>query len=408
MTHAQAVERLARIAVGAGLRTTAGDKVMISGSPIHRDFMLAAARECWKRGAAKVFLRYFDDRGIRDLIEFAPDSSLDEVPSFVRDMFSTLNSERWTQLIADGDEDPAMLDGLDSDRLGRYWAAQGKAKRDFNEALGKFTWPWCAIPCPTDAWARQVLHSDTATAPDLWPLLLDAMRMNGDSEEALIAHCESLAARARWLNGLKLDSLRFTGPGTDLTIGLSQASVWEGGIFTTPEGRRFTANIPTEETCTTPDFHRTEGRVACTRPVVILDQTVEDAWLEFRNGSVVAHGASKNAGTLASFLEIDPGTGRLGEVALVDTESPVWKSQRIYRNTLFDENAACHIALGRGIMSAFEGASGMDVTERDLAGFNESVMHYDLMIGSDQVDVRGRTSSGSEIPLIVKGKFIEA
>jgi aminopeptidase len=381
---------------------------MISGSPIHRDFMLAAARECWKRGAAKVFLRYFDDRGIRDLIEFAPDSSLDEVPSFVRDMFSTLNSEGWTQLIADGDEDPAMFDGLDSDRLGRYWAAQGTAKRDFNEAMGNFAWPWCAIPCPTDAWARQVLHSDTATAPDLWPLLLDAMRMQGDSEEALIAHCESLAARARWLNGLKLDSLRFTGPGTDLTIGLSHASTWEGGIVTTPEGRRFSANLPSEEVFTTPDFRRTEGRVACTRPVVILEQTVENAWLEFRNGTVVAHGASRNAGTLASFLETDIGTGRLGEVALVDTESPVWKSQRLFRNTLLDENAACHIALGRGIMSAFRGASGMNAAERDLAGFNESVMHYDLMIGSDQVDVRGRTSSGGEIPLIIKGKFIEA
>lgn len=406
MTHLQAVESLARVAVGVGLRTEAGDKVMISGSPIHRDFMLAAACECWKRGAAKVFLRYYDDRGIRDLIDFAPDASLDEVPSFISSMYETLNAERWSQLIVFGDEDPAMFNGLDPDRLGRYWTAQGTAKKNFNDALGRFAWPWCMVPYPTDAWARLVLDSDMATASDLWPLLIDAMRMNGDSAAEIKAHYESLAARAGRLNDLNLDSLRFTGPGTDLTIGLSPAGTWEGGIVATPEGRIFTPNIPTEEVFTTPDFRRTEGRVVCTRTVEILDQTVEGAWMEFRHGSVIAHGATRNAEALSQFLEIDSGSRRLGEVALVDTESPVWRSQRLFRNVLLDENAACHIALGAGIRSAFENASEMDKAGCESAGFNDSVMHNDLMIGSDQVDVYGRTFSGSEIPLIIKGKFI--
>jgi len=405
MDRSAIVSAVAKVAVGAGLRTRAGDLVIIDGSVIHRDLMLAAASECWKRGAKFVHLRYRDEVAFRQRVDLAPEEGLDEVPALLRGFNENLASERWTRLVVHGDEDPAMLEGADVGRLDRITSASQRASKAYSELMMTFSVPWCIVPYPTDAWARLVTGSPEAKGEELWPLLLEAMRMDGASEAGVLAHFDSLSRRAEKLEALDLGSLHFSGPGTDLVVGLSPAASWMGGNMKAPGGREFTANIPTEEIFTTPDFRRTEGRVACTRPVMVMDLLVEGAWLEFKGGVVVASGAKRNGDALERYLAKDLGTRRLGEVALVDCSSPIWRSGRLFRNTLLDENAACHIALGHGIAACFEGAAEMDAAAREAAGYNESLGHEDLMIGSDEIDVTGRTKAGGEVPVIRKGRF---
>jgi aminopeptidase len=407
MLQSEMVDAVARVAVDVGIRARKDDLVVIDGTVIHRDLMLAMARECWKRGARYVYLRYGDDLAFRDRVSQMPLEWIDGTPGAIDSLWSSFAKEGWLRLAIYGDEDPAFLEDVEPERLKRASAASHRALQPAMEAAFSFTIPWNMVTCPTDAWARLVFGRPDAKGADLWPLLLDAMRIDAQGSEGPLAHYDSLAERARKLNGLAFDTLRFTAPGTDLAVGLSTRSRWMGGTITTPDGRRFVPNIPTEEVFTTPDFRRTEGRVRCSRPVMILDVPVEGAWLEFRKGEVVASGASKGAGILERFLAMEKGSRRLGEVALVDCSSPVWRSGRFFRNILLDENAGCHIALGSGIPKSFEGADAMDKEEREAAGFNDSFEHDDLTFGSDELDVDAMDATGRSYPLMRSGHFTE-
>ena len=214
-----------------------------------------------------------------------------------------------------------------------------------------------------------------------------------------------LAARGRALDTQGLRWLRFQGPGTDLRVALSPDSRWLGGGDTTPEGHPFMANIPTEEIFTTPDFRGTEGTIATTRRARIHGTVVEGATLTFRAGEVTACSATRGAEALERFLETDPGARRLGEVALVDSSSPIWQSGLVFDSMLLDENAACHVALGAGYDLAMQGVEGLDDAAKAARGFNTSAVHEDLMVGSDAVSVTGEDASGKSVPVIVRGRF---
>lgn len=405
MLQSEMVDAVARVAVEVGIGARKDDLVVIDGTVIHRDLMLAMAKECWNRGARYVYLRYGDDLAYRDRVSSMPLEWIDGTPGAIDSLWSSFAKEGWLRLGIYGDEDPAFLEDVEPERLKRASAASHRASRPAMEVLLSFSIPWNMVSYPTDAWARLVLERPDAKGADLWPLLLDAMRIDGQGTGGLLAHYDSLAERARKLNGSRLDTLRFTAPGTDLVVGLSKRSRWMGGTLVTPDGRRFVPNIPTEEVFTTPDFRRTEGRVSCSRPVMILDVPVEGAWLEFRKGEVVASGASKGADVLGRFLAMEKGSRRLGEVALVDCSSPIWRSGRFFRNILLDENAACHIALGSGFPKSFEGADAMGTEEREASGFNDSFEHDDLTFGSEELDVDATDVAGRVYPLMRKGHF---
>ena len=405
MLQSEMVDAVARVAVEVGIRAGKGDLVVIDGTVIHRDLMLAMARECWKREARYVYLRYGDDLAYRDRVSRMPLEWIGGTPEAIDGLWSSFAKEGWLRIGIFGDEDPSFLEGVEPERLKRASAASHRASRPAMEALLSFAIPWNMVSYPTDAWARLVLDRADAKGADLWPLLLDAMRIDGQGTEGLLAHYDSLAERARRLDETGLETLRFTAPGTDLVVGLSKRSRWMGGTLATPDGRRFVPNIPTEEVFTTPDFRLTEGRVACSRPVMILDVPVEGAWLEFRKGEVVASGASKGADVLERFIAMEKGSRRLGEVALVDCSSPIWRSGRFFRNILLDENAACHIALGSGFPKSFEGADAMGTEEREASGFNDSFEHDDLTFGSDEIDVDAMDAKGRLFALMRKGRF---
>ncbi|HUJ74483.1 MAG TPA: aminopeptidase, partial [bacterium] len=203
-----------------------------------------------------------------------------------------------------------------------------------------------------------------------------------------------------------LRGLHFQGPGTDLRVALSPNARWLGGGDATPEGHAFMPNIPTEEVFTTPDFRGTEGPVTLTRRARIQGVVVEGAQLTFRAGRVTACTATRGAEALEKFLDTDPGARRLGEVALVDCSSPIWKSGKVFDSTLLDENATCHAALGSAYDLGYEGADLLSEQEKTDRGFNTSFVHEDLMIGSDEVSVTGSAASGRDVPLITRGKFV--
>lgn len=368
--------------------------------------MLALAAEAYARGAAQVRLEYDDVRLSRIRVDRSPDEYLDEVSELLKRDAEILVRERWTMLRIAGYEDAAAMEGADHARLTRIQRARSRALQVLRDAQMASHIPWCVISSPTEAWARTVLGPG-GTVERLWEVLVPILRLDASRpEEALRTHMDGLVARARLLNGRSLRSLHFQGPGTDLRVALSADSRWLGGGDATPDGHAFLPNIPSEEVFATPDFRGTEGTVSMTRRARIHGVVVEGVRLSFRAGVVASCSAERGAEALERFLETDAGARRLGEVALVDTASPIWKSGVVFDSMLLDENAACHIALGAGYDPGFEGAEGLSESEKAKRGFNTSFVHEDFMIGSEEVSVTGTDAAGREVPVIVKGRFV--
>lgn len=401
----------ATLLLDACLGIEPGSRLRVSGETCHREFMHAVAEIAWSRGARSVRVEYDDPRLSRIFVDGVRDEWVEDVSAIVSRNAETYVEEGWSCLSLMGEDDPKALEGASPDRLQRIMRARSKANKVFREAMLSNHLAWCVAPLPTEAWARAIFGAagrDPGPDPaaSLWAELIPILRLDAaDPAATVLAHGKTLQARARKLCDLALDELRFTGPGTDLVIGLSRRSRWVGGGSTRPDGHFFLPNHPTEETFTSPDARRAEGRAACTRPVEVLGAKVEGAWFEFSDGAVTRFGAAKNEAALGRYLDVDEGTRRLGEVALVDATGPIFRSGLVFDNALIDENAACHIALGAAYDDAFEGSGAMDAATRKREGFNESLSHIDFMIGSEEVEVTGRGQDGREVPLIHGGKY---
>lgn len=405
----------AKLLAGACLGVTEGARLRISTEIAHRDLARAVAEEAYSLGARAVRVDFDDPRLERIRADRSRNEWFDDAPLPHARLADAYVEEGWATLTLLGEEEPGLLEGADPERLARAARARSAAWKAYRETILSNRVAWCVAPAPTAAWARSILPPErlaeraargegpeAVLAEILRPLLrLDA----ADPSAAWRAHVEAIDTRSRRLDGLSLRSLHFRGPGTDLFVGLSPRSRWVGGGSRTPQGAFFTPNIPTEEIFATPDARKTEGRATCTRPVSVRGAKVEGAWFEFEAGRASRCGASRNAASLERYLDTDLGARRLGEVALVDSSGPVAQSGLVFDNGLIDENAACHIALGSGFVEAFAGSESLDEAARAAEGFNDSLVHIDFMIGSDEVDVTGRDAGGAEIPLIRGGRF---
>jgi len=395
----------AALALDTGLGVGPGSLIRVSAEFPHRELLYVIAEEAYARGAALVRVEYEDVRLARIRADASHERYLDAISAMLQKDSEIYAQEGWALLRIEGYEDGAVMEGVDHARLTRIQRARSKATHAVREAQMSSRIPWCVMPAPTDAWARAVF-GNSGSLDRLWKTLVPILRLDEpDPSAAVRAHMSGLMERARILDGLHLRSLRFVGPGTDLRVAVSPDSRWTGGAESTPTGKAFTANIPSEEVFTTPDFRGTEGIVTATRRARIYGTVVDDIRLEFRGGIVVSSMASRGAEALAKFLETDPGSRRLGEVALVDAESPIWKSGLVFDSMLLDENAACHVALGAAYDLAFSGAEKMDDARKSEAGFNTSFVHQDFMIGSPAVEVTGTDAAGKEVPIITGGRF---
>ena len=400
-----AIIKFANVLLSA-VSLTEGQCLFIRSEPIHWEFVNTLAREAYRRGAKYVQVDSYHAGLYRERIDHSREEFLSYVPGYRSKIHEHYVNEKWARIVIAGQEDPDLLASLDPKRNGVAQKALANVDFPLRRATQSDKIRWVVTALPTPGWAAKVFGCEPGpeASEKLWKVMEPIMRLDQpDPVAAWVAHGEALGARQNALVELDLHSVRFVGPGTNLTIGLPAKAVWIGGGSKSPDGLWFLPNLPTEEVFTTPDYRRASGEVTLTRPALILGRTVLGARFRFEEGTVVEWSATEGEETLTELFAIDEQARHLGELALVDAQSPIYKSGLVFHNTLFDENAACHIAFGSSYPGGIPGGDDMNPEEYRAAGGNVSAIHLDVMIGSPEVDVIGVTRDGRSVPIMEKG-----
>ncbi len=396
----QRVAQLAQLAVGIGANVQPGQIVTLAVEPGQEPISRAVAEAAYRRGAKFVDVGYFDPHVKRSRLRHAPRETLSFVPPWIGERALAIGEAGAARISFQGPVEPHLLDGIEPELLGIDMLPR---TRESIIVTGKQQTNWCIVPFPTPGWATLV-HPELEPQDAyerLWLQIERILRLDEPDPsaawEARLAQLHAISAR---MNELALDHLRYEGPGTDLTVGLLPASTWISGAMESIHGVRFTANLPTEETFTAPDPQRVDGVVTATKPLLVPGAApIEGLRVRFEGGRAVQIDADSGAETLRAMCAKDEGASRLGEVALVDRESRVGQSGSVFYSILLDENAACHLALGNAY--PFSVADGPD-----RARANQSSIHIDFMVGSEQVAVTGVRADGGEVPLLRDGAFV--
>ncbi|MBV9472394.1 MAG: aminopeptidase [Solirubrobacterales bacterium] len=397
MRETDQLRALAELIVRFGANVQPGQILAISSEPGKEPLVRAIAQAAYRHGAKFVDLSVFDVHLKRARAMYANPETLDFVPPWLGQRVLALGEHRCARVALSGPVEPHLMAGIDPELLGRDMlpsVPEGIA------VVNERTTNWTVAPCPTPTWAELVYPQlDPSEAFErIWDAIAHVCRLDEpDPVSAWESRLDQLTQVARKLEALELEALRFEGPGTDLTVGLMPGSRWVCGRFSTIDGIPHAPNVPTEEVFTTPDPDRTEGYVQATKPLFVSGVVITGLRVRFEGGRATEIEADEGGGTLQALSRRDAGAARLGEVALVDREGRIGPLDTVFFDTLLDENAASHIALGQGYELAVEG-------ERDLARINQSEIHIDFMIGSDELSVTG-VSGGSEVPLLRDGTW---
>jgi aminopeptidase len=391
------MDKLAELAV-FGANVQPGQLVGVTSYIGKEALTRRIADAAYRRGAKYVDVLYFDQWVKRSRIAHAAEETLDYAPPWLSERLLYLSEEHAARITLSGPHAPRALEGLDPARAGRdllpYLPETG-------EVVNSMTTSWTIVPAPTRAWAETVYPElEPGEAYErLWGAVAHVCRLDEDDpSQAWLDRSAVLKDNARRLTERGFDSLRLHGPGTDLTIGLLPSSTWEAGDFHTVDGNRHLPNIPTEETFTTPDPDRVDGYVSATMPLELAGSVISGIRVEFSGGRAVAIDAEQGADALRSAVSSDEGARRLGEIALVDAEGRVGPLETVFFDTLIDENAATHIALGNGYDHPVTDA-------KDKARINKSRVHIDFMIGSPGLAVDGMTRTGDTVPVLRNGAW---
>ena len=305
-------------------------------------------------------------------------------------------------------EDPDLLTGIPAKRLSNSQKAAGKALERYRQAVGSDKVAWSIVAIPSQKWAAKVfpeLEPEEQIAA-LWEAIFNTVRIGrGDAVSLWKEHIEFLEKRATQLNGHRFEKLHYTAPGTDLTIALPDKHIWMSGASKSPQGNPFIANMPTEEVYTVPLKNGVDGFVSNTKPLVYQGNIIDGFTLTFEAGKIVKAQADKGEELLTEMISSDEGAAYLGEVALVPHQSPISDSGLLFFNTLFDENASNHLAIGDSYPTCYEGARDLERGQLAAIGLNTSIVHEDFMIGSAEMDIDGITADGSKIPVFRKGNW---
>lgn len=401
------LEKLAEVAVKVGLQLRQDQDLVITAPLAALPLVRQITRHAYIAGAGLVTTFYSDEETTLARYRHAGDGSFDRAPDWLYEGMARAYSNGAARLAIAGDN-PMMLANEDPAKVARANKANSIAYKPALEKISNFDINWNICSYPNPSWARQVfpdLPVDEAVRK-LADAIFAASRVDvADPVGAWREHNANLAKRSAWLNGERFAALRFTGPGTDVTIGLADGHEWHGGASVAKNGITCNPNIPTEEVFTTPHALRVDGYVSSTKPLSHQGTLIDNIQVKFEAGRIVEAKASRGEEVLNKVLDTDEGARRLGEVALVPHSSPISASGILFYNTLFDENASCHIALGQCYSKCFLDGASLSQEQIKAQGGNSSLIHIDWMIGSDKVDIDGIRADGTAVPVMRKGEW---
>jgi aminopeptidase len=407
-SHATRLDRLAQIAVHVGLGLKPGQEVVITAPIEALPLVRRITEHAYKAGSSLVTTLFSDEESTLLRFQHARDETFDAATGWLYDGMAAAYKKGAARLAIVGD-DPSLLAKQDTDKVSRANRARSKAYRPALDLIVGFDINWTIVSAATPAWAKAVFPDlpEEAAVAKLWDAIFAASRADlEDPVGAWHAHNAGLHARTKLLNAKRYAALHFKGPGTDLRVGLADDHEWNGGSSKAKNGVVCNANIPTEEVFTTPHKDRVDGVVRSTKPLSYQGTLIQDIEVKFEGGRIVESKARTGATVLNKVLETDEGSRRLGEVALVPNSSPISRSGLLFLNTLFDENASSHIALGQAYSKCITGGGAMSESELAERGSNTSLIHIDWMIGSGAVDVDGITATGDAEPLMRQGEWV--
>ena len=408
MANQKNMEKYAELALKTGVNLQPDQPLLVNAPIEGADFTRIVVRKAYELGARNVEVNWSDDALTLLKYENVPEEVLTDVPQWQVDKYLSF-AKKGAAILSIRSTNPDLLKDIDPGRVAKASKAGAEAMKDLRKYTMNDLIPWSIISIPTGDWAQKIFleQSKEEAVESLWEQIFKIVRVDQeDPVAAWEAHNDTLRKAREFLNERQYSKLIFKAPGTDIAFGLPEGHIWKGGSAERAEvGTEFNPNMPTEEVFTVPHKYEVNGTVASTKPLNYGGSVIDKFSLTFENGQVVDFQAEQGYETLKHLLDTDEGARRLGELALVPHESPISQSGLIFYNTLFDENASCHVALGKAYPTNLKGGSGMDEEELDKHGVNDSLTHVDFMIGSAELDIDGVTADGKTEAVFRKGTW---
>ena len=400
------LKKYAYLIAKCGVNVQKGQEVFITAGLDQPEFVKMVVEECYKLGAKKVVVDWEYQPLTKTHVRYQSLKTLSELPDYEEARWQHRAEVIPCRIYLESD-DPDGLNGVNQDKMAKARQKKYplvKKYRDLTENKDQ----WCIAAVPGIPWAKKLFPELTGkgAVEALWKAILEASRVTDDPVAAWDAHNADLRSRCDYLNSLKIQSLHYrSGNGTDLTVGMMPQGVFRGGADTSLQNIRFNPNIPSEECFISPMKGQAEGIVYATKPLCYDGQLIEDFWIRFRDGKAAEWGAAKNENLLTKIITMDSGSAYLGECALVPYDSPINNTGLLFCNTLFDENACCHLALGMGFADTVDGFENMTLEECRALGVNDSLIHEDFMIGAKDMEIDALTESGETVAIFRNGNW---
>ncbi|MCT6923882.1 aminopeptidase [Metasolibacillus sp.] len=407
MTFEEKLAEFAELAVRVGVNIQQGQYLLINTSTDTLDFTRLVVQKAYEAGAGRVHVNLTDATFERAFFEHATTEEIEKFPKWIVAQREELIARQGALLWIDA-EDPDLLAGIDVTKLAAQQKASGTALVNYRKAVMNDDIAWSIIAVPSVKWAAKVFPNLPANEQvnALWEAIFATVHIGkGNAVDKWQNHVASLEARAAQLNNKKYKKLHYKAPGTDLTIELPDKHIWQCGSSKTPQGTIFIANMPTEEVYTLPAKYGVNGTVSNTKPLVYKGNIIDQFMLTFEAGKIIKAQAEVGNDLLQELISADEGSAYLGEVALVPHESPISASNILYYNTLFDENASNHLAIGEAYPTCYEGGRELEEGQLEALGINTSITHEDFMIGSGEMDIDGELADGTVEPIFRQGSW---
>lgn len=403
------LESYARLVIEVGVNVQKGDPVMISCPIEHIEFARLLHRFAYERGASEVVMNWRDDCLTRMKYEHEPLETFEQIPDWVHDRLKYYY-EKGVNVISVSSSDPSLLQGIDPVKISAASKANNQKLSDLDHYTMNDENSWCVVALPNAAWARKVypdIEDEEEAVNKLWKKILEVTRMNEkDPVRAWKEHIDRLSHRAALLNEYHFQSVHYSSSnGTDLEVRLPDRHIWLAATSDNKKGTTFLPNIPTEEVFTAPHREGVDGTLVATKPLAYNGQIIDGFVLHFENGKVVDFSAKKGAAALKALLAEDENARHLGEIALVPYDSPISRSNLLFYNTLFDENASCHFAFGACYPTTLERGTELSEEELKKEGGNSALVHEDFMVGSKDLSIIGTKQDGSKVTVFKDGNF---